>query len=133
MTLSRRLSALTLICLALPVAGAAQSALSCTLNAGCGTSDCGADAEISATLESSGDGWRLRSNSEIAGSFREIGAAPGTRHFVSTDIDPDAGAAALLSVFDDGRALLSLHGTFMVPTAETYGGRCTAETGGWSS
>jgi hypothetical protein len=114
---------------ALPVAGVAATALSCTLNAGCGTSDCGADAEISATLEPSGDGWILRSNSEIAGRFSEIGETSGTRHFVSTDIDPDAGAAALLSVFANGVALLSLHGTFMVPTGEIYNGRCTAETG----
>ena len=100
----------------------------CTLAKGCGTSDCGSDAPVEATLTPTREGWVLASQSDIAGTFAEIMGDGGTRHFVSVDIDEGAGATALLSLFDTGAAFLTIHGTFMAPSAGTYSGQCTRET-----
>ena len=112
----------------LPLVAAATDQYTCALREGCGTSDCGGDAKLSATLDRVAEGWQLSSNGDVAWHFSEIGQGTGARHFVSTDIDAEAGAAALLTIFDSGTAYLSLHGTFLVPLAETYTGQCALET-----
>ena len=117
------------VLIVLPAIANAASSYTCAFNEGCGTADCGADAAITATLEASDDGWHLHTQSEVAGTFTEIANESTARHFVSTDIDPDAGAAALLTIFDTGVAMMSLHGTFVTPMGQTYSGECTAETG----
>ena len=74
------------------------------------------------------EGWVLESASDIAGTFAEIMGDGEARHFVSVDIDEDANAVALLSLFEGGAAFLSIHGTFLAPSAGTYSGQCTRET-----
>ena len=100
----------------------------CTLAKGCGTSDCGSDAPVEATLTPTREGWVLESASDIAGTFAEIMGDGEARHFVSVDIDEDANAVALLSLFEGGAAFLSIHGPFLAPSAGTYSGQCTRET-----
>ena len=110
-----------------PPALAAEQ-FACTLREGCGTSDCGGDVVIRAILSPAATGWKLVLDDTTIGSFVEFDSSETARHFVSRDIDPDAGAAGLLSIFAKGEAFLSLHGNFMTPAAQTYTGRCTLET-----
>ena len=106
----------------------AAEQFTCTFDKGCGTSDCGADAPFSASLAPAPTGWVLVMKDETLGTFTEFDSSETARHFVSSDIDPDAGAAGLLSIFANGAAFLSLHGNFMTPSAQTHTGRCTLET-----
>lgn len=105
----------------------AAEQFTCSFNEGCGTADCGADAPFDATLVPAATGWTLALDNETLGHFTEFDSNETARHFVSDDIDPDAGAAGLLSIFANGAAFLSLHGNFMTPSAQTHTGQCTKE------
>ena len=110
-----------------PGIAAAAEQFTCSFTEGCGTFDCGADAPFNATLVPGATGWVLMLKDETIGTFTEFDSSEAARHFVSSDIDPDAGAAGLLSIFKDGTAFLSLHGDFMTPSAQTHSGQCTLE------
>jgi hypothetical protein len=122
------------------IAGAAaaapgdRQAIACALNEGCGTVDCGGqEAILSVDLAPAeeADGWVLRSNGDIAGKFREIETPAGTaKHLVSTDIDPEAEAAALLSIFPDGEAVLTVHGAFPSLGTSSWVGQCELDLSG---
>lgn len=49
--------------------------------------------------------------------------------FVSTSVDPGASAVSLLTVFDDGQAILSIHGVFFSPGSVTHLGTCVPKDG----
>ena len=127
MRAARHIPVLMAVALASPPALAAEQ-FACTLREGCGTSECGGDVVIRAILSPAATGWKLVLDDTTIGSFVEFDSSDTARHFVSRDIDPDAGAAGLLSIFAKGEAFLSLHGNFMTPAAQTYTGRCTLET-----
>ena len=57
--------------------------------------------------------------------FTEIeGAREGTIHLVSSDIDPGADAAAMLTIGADGQAVISTHGYFPNLSVATHLGTC---------
>lgn len=117
--------------LALTFAGApavfAEQALVCTFTKECITgSPCEARDDLTAGLDHDGQGWVMTLPDGASATFSELAGAPkGTLRLISTDLDPDASATALLSVAEDGQAILSVQGYFPRLAAVTQLGKCT--------
>jgi len=76
-------------------------------------------------LERRADGWHLWGQDETDFWLAPVpGGDDEFRSWISTTLDPDTRAAALLSVFGDGQAFLSMHGIFMTPEETTQTGTC---------
>ncbi|MCF6231566.1 MAG: hypothetical protein L3J36_00465 [Rhodobacteraceae bacterium] len=76
------------------------------------------------------DIWSLAGADGRAKSFSEM-QVPTTklRAFVSATADPDAPAVSLLTIFDDGSAILGIHGIFLSPGSVTHLGTCVSKDG----
>ncbi len=111
-------------------AQAAQS-FACTFNMVCVAGrDCVVLDAVTATLTGDGDEWVLTSGDGKSARFRPLEAAPeGTLRLITTELDPDAAAAAMLSISDTGRAFLSTQGNFPDLGAVTHLGTCLSEDG----
>jgi hypothetical protein len=124
--LPRRLPAALLPAALLPAAllaaaPAAAEGFACRFESGDG------GARIEARLALSGETWRLSMLGEsLAARPVDLDGA-GARHFVVAPVDTMAKAAALLSIFEDGSALLTIHGDFLGPAAVTRTGTCMRE------
>ena len=80
------------------------------------------------TLRPAQGNWEFVMETGTIAHFRPIGtAAEGTLHLFSDDIDPDAGAIALLTLDETGRAFVSTHGHFPNLAARTFPGECTKD------
>lgn len=111
--------------------GLAAETYTCDFTRECiGDELCHATSLAGTTFRRSGEAWVV----EIPGSppvgFTEMGVArEGAIRVVSNDIDPDADAAAMLSVAQSGKAILSIHGYFPELGVVTHLGTCLPEGG----
>ena len=118
----RRPTLLRLLPAALLAAGpAAAESLACSF----ATSDGGPS--IDAQLIPPGESWQLTVLGESFPAEPVAMPGAGVAHFVVAPVDPMAGAAALLSVFADSTAILTVHGDFLGPAAVTRTGTCMKE------
>ncbi|TDK45075.1 hypothetical protein [Antarcticimicrobium luteum] len=89
---------------------------------------CETGRDLAARLDSDGGGWSFGAAGMDPVRFQEIApGGVGSLHLVSSGIDPDADAAALLTITEDGTALLTVQGDFPSPSAVTHVGSCTEE------
>ena len=110
-----------------PPAMAAESYI-CVFTQECiGAQPCDTDIRLSATLGHAGGTWSMTGDDiDNPIRFDELrGAGNGGLRLVSTGLDPDAGATAMLSIFPGGQAFLSTHGNFPTPGVVTHLGICT--------
>ncbi len=115
---------------AMPALAQAQARYQCEFRRECiGTErPCGEVAHTGLALERRADGWHLWGSDETDFWLAPVpGGDDELRSWISTTLDPDTQTAALLSVFGDGQAFLSLHGIFLTPEVTLQTGTCRRE------
>jgi hypothetical protein len=107
----------------------ATQTLACTFTKECIAGEpCEARDGLTASLDHDGQGWVMTTGDGAIATFDKLAGAPaGTMRLISTDLDPDASAAALLSVDETGQAIMSVQGYFPGLGAVTQLGQCTPE------
>ena len=115
-----------------PTSAWAEGAFRCTFVRECPTDGACIGYEPQATMFTHDDAdiWSLAGADDQAIPFAEMSApTKDLRAFVSTSADPDASAVSLLSIFEDGSAILGIHGVFLSPGSVTHLGTCVPKDG----
>lgn len=112
--------------LAAAVPAAAGAAYACTFHSECILGKpCDDGRDLTARLDSLGAEWTLSLPDMAPVRFHDISSGAGQNlHLATAEIDPDADAAALLTIAADGAALLTVQGSFPSLSAVTHIGRC---------
>lgn len=108
-------------------AALAGQAYSCTFTKECIAGEpCEARDDLPVGMAHEGTEWVMTMPDASSAGFRELAGAPaGSLRLISTDIDRDASAVALLSVSGTGQAIMSIQGYFPSLGALTLLGQCT--------
>ncbi len=105
----------------------AQPRYQCTFTREClGTERPCAEAGYSGlALERRADGWHLWGSDETDFWLASVpGGNDEMESWISTTLDPETLTTAMLSIYGDGQAFLSLHGLFMAPEVTLQTGTC---------
>ena len=121
------------LAIALPVAtqSFAADTFGCTFTQECiDDTPCKARDGMTATLTRNNNTWVVTPPDGQPIRFTDLPGAPeGTLRLITTEIDLDADAAAMLSISDTGRAILSIHGNFLSLGVVTHLGTCMPKDG----
>lgn len=82
---------------------------------------------LPASMIETGNSWEFLLPQGDMAHFTAIRAPAERRFFVSTDLDPDADAVAMLTISEGGEALLTFHGNFPDLGVVTHTGTCLPE------
>ncbi len=110
----------------------ADDAFSCTFVRECPTDGAciGYEPQMTMFTHDDADIWSMAGADGQTVPFAEMSVpTKDLRAFVSDSADPDASAVSLLSIFEDGSAILGIHGVFLSPGSVTHLGTCVPKDG----